>query len=74
LQDEENFLKKSKFTESQIAFILKQAYDGVAVAEICRKAGISDATFYNWRKKYAELMPSEKRRMRQLEGESAKTL
>jgi putative transposase len=40
-------MKKSKFTESQIAFILKQADDGVSVAEVCRKAGISDATFYN---------------------------
>ncbi|BBF82677.1 Mobile element protein [Asticcacaulis taihuensis] len=65
-------MKKSKFTESQIAFILKQADDGVAVAEVCRKAGISDATFYNWRKKYAGLMPSEMRRMRQLEEENAK--
>ena len=46
-------MKRSKFTEAQIAFILEQAEDGVAVAEVCRKAGISDATFYNWRKKYA---------------------
>lgn len=46
-------MKESKFTEAQIAFILKQAEDGVAVAETSRKAGISDATFYNWRKKYA---------------------
>jgi putative transposase len=65
-------MKKSKFTESQIAFILKQADDGVAVGEVCRKAGISDATFYNWRKKYAGLLPSEMRRMRQLEEENAK--
>lgn len=65
-------MKKSKFTESQIAFILKQADDGVSVAEVCRKAGISDATFYNWRKKYAGLMPSEMRRIRQLEEENAK--
>lgn len=65
-------MKKSKFTESQIAFVLKQADDGVPVAEVCRKAGISDATFYNWRKKYAGLMPSEMRRLRQLEEENAK--
>jgi len=45
-------MKASKFTEAQIAFILKQAEDGVSVAEVCRKAGISDGTFYNWRKKY----------------------
>jgi putative transposase len=71
LRDEENFVKTSKFTESQIAFILNQADDGVSVAEVCRKAGISDATFY-WRKKYAGLMPSEMQRMRQLEEENAK--
>lgn len=65
-------MKKTKFTEAQIAFILKQAEDSVAVAEVCRRAGISDATFYNWRKKYAGLMPSEMRRLRQLEEENAK--
>jgi putative transposase len=54
----------------QIAFVLKQAEGGVAVAEVCRKAGISDATFYNGRKKYAGLMPSQMRRLRQLEGEN----
>jgi len=65
-------MKASKFTEAQIAFVLKQAEDGTPVAEVCRKAGISDATFYNWRKKYAGLMPSEMRRLRQLEDENAK--
>ena len=55
----ESSMKRSKFTEAQIAFILRQAEEGTAVAEVCRKAGISDATFYNWRKKYAGLMPSE---------------
>ena len=58
-------MKTSKFTEAQIAFVLKQAEDGAPVAEVCRKAGISDATFYNWRKKYAGLMPSEMKRLRQ---------
>jgi putative transposase len=53
-------MKRSKFSEAQIAFVLKQAEDGTTVGEICRKAGISDATFYAWRKKYAGLMPSEK--------------
>ena len=43
-------MKASKFSEAQIAFVLKQAEDGSAVAEVCRKAGISEATFYNWRK------------------------
>ncbi|MEJ0095240.1 MAG: transposase [Methylocella sp.] len=65
-------MKKTKFTEAQIAFILRQAEDGVAVAEVCRKAGLSDAPFYNWRKKYAGLMPSEMKRLRQLEEENAK--
>ncbi len=60
-------MKASKFTEAQIAFVLKQAEGGVPIAEVCRKAGISDATFYNWRKKYAGLMPSEMKRLRQLE-------
>lgn len=65
-------MKKSSFTESQIVFILKQAEDGTAISEVCRKAGISDATFYNWRKKYSGLLPSEMRRLRQLEEENGK--
>ena len=65
-------MKASKFTEAQIAFVLKQAEDGTPVAEVCRKAGISDATFYNWRKRYAGLMPSEMKRLRQLEEENTK--
>lgn len=65
-------MKASKFTEAQIAFVLKQAEGGTPVAEVCRKAGISDATFYNWWKKYAGLMPSEMKRLRQLEDENAK--
>lgn len=44
-------MKASKFSEPQIAFVLKQAEDGTAVGEVCRKAGISEATFYNWRKR-----------------------
>ena len=65
-------MKKSRFSEGQIAFILKQAEDGTAVGEVCRKAGISEATVYNWRKKYAGLMPSEMRRLRQLEQENGR--
>ena len=65
-------MKASKLSEAQIAFVLKQAQDGEPVAEACRKAGISDATFYNWRKKYAGLMPSEMKRLRQLEDENTK--
>lgn len=65
-------MKRSKFWEAQIAFVLKQAKDGTSVGEVCRKTGISEATFYAWRKKYAGLMPSEMRRLRQLEEENAK--
>ena len=56
----------------QIAFILKQADDGTSVEEVCRKAGISQQTYYRWRKKYAGLMPSEVRRLKQLEEENAR--
>lgn len=65
-------MKKTRFSEAQIAFILKQAEDGASVGEVCRKAGISQATFYNWRNKYAGLMPSEMKRLRQLEEENGK--
>lgn len=65
-------MKASKFSEAQIAFVLKQVEDGTAVAEVCRKAGIAEATFYNWRKRYAGLMPSEVKRLRQLEEENGK--
>ncbi len=52
-------MKRSKFTESQIVFALKQAESGVAVAEVCRKLGVSEATFYNWKKKFSGLGPDE---------------
>ena len=65
-------MKTSKFTEGQIAFVLKQAEDGTPVTEVCRKAGIAESTLYNWRKRYAGLMPSEVKRLRQLEEENAK--
>jgi putative transposase len=63
-------MKRSKFSEAQIAFILRQADEGTPVAEVCRKAGISDATFCNWKKRYGGLTPSEVKRMRQLEDEN----
>src|SRR5258708_38538524 len=59
-------MKRSKFTESQIVFALKQAETGVAVAEVCRKMGISEATFYNWKKKYGGVGPGEVRRVRKV--------
>ena len=65
-------MKTSKFTEAQVAFGLKQAEDGTPIGEICRKAGIAETTFYNWRKRYAGLLPSEMKQLRQLEEENAK--
>ena len=65
-------MKKSRYTEEQIAFALKQQEVGTPVEEICRKLGISDATFYKWKKKYSGLGPSELRRLKQLEEENAK--
>jgi putative transposase len=65
-------VKRSKFTEQQIVFALKQAELGTPVEEVCPKIGISDATFYNWKKKYGGLGPSELRRLRQLEEENTK--
>lgn len=54
-------MKASKFTEAQKAFILKQGEAGTPVAEICRKAGISQATYFNWKKRYGGLLPDEMR-------------
>jgi putative transposase len=64
-------MKTSKFTESQIIFALRQAESGAKVQEVCRKLGISEATFYNWKKKYGGLGTSELRRLRELEAENA---
>lgn len=65
-------MKASKFTDAQKVFILKQGAEGVAVAELCRKAGISQATHFNWKKKYEGLTPPEMRRLKQLEDENGK--
>ena len=63
-------MKKTRYTEEQIAFALKQAETGTRVEEVCRKMGISEATFYNWKKKFAGLGVTELRRLRQLEDEN----
>ena len=65
-------MKASKFSEAQVAYVLRQAEEGTAIGEVCRSAGISEATFYNWRKKYGGLLPSEMKRLRQLEDENSK--
>ncbi len=65
-------MKASKFTDAQKAFIIKQGEEGTPVAEICRKAGISPATYFNWKKKYAGLLPTEMKRLKQLEDENGR--
>lgn len=63
-------MKKSRYSESQIISILKEAENGVPVAELCRKHGMSDATFYNWRSKYGGMDISMLKRMKELEEEN----
>ena len=64
-------MKRSKFSESQIVFAIKQAETGTMVSEVCRKMGVSEATFYNWKKKYGGLGVSELRRLKNLEEENS---
>ena len=63
-------MRSSKFTEEQIAFALKQADTGTPVKEVIRKMGITEQTFYRWKKKYGGMMPSDLRKLRQLEEEN----
>jgi putative transposase len=63
-------MKTSKYTEEQIAFALRQSETGTRVPKVCRKMGISEQTFYRWKKKYGGLGVSELRRLRQLEEEN----
>ena len=65
-------MRKSQFSETQIVSILKEAEAGVAVNEVCRKHGISSATYYKWKSKYGGLEASELKRMKELEVENAK--
>ncbi len=65
-------MKAGRFTDAQKAFVLQQAESGKTVAEVCREAGISQATYFNWKKKYGDLMPSEMKRLRNLEHENAR--
>jgi len=68
----ETLLKKSRFTESQIVAVLKEGEAEVPVAELCRKHGISSATYYNWKSKYSGVEVSELQRLRELEAENAR--
>lgn len=63
-------MKKSKFTEEQIAYALRQAESGTPVLDVCRKLGVSEQTFYRWKKKYEGMGVAELRRLRQLEDEN----
>ncbi len=65
-------MKKSKFTEEQIAYALRQVDGGTPVADVCRQIGVSEASFYVWKKKYAHLGVGELRHVRQLEEENAR--
>jgi len=65
-------MKQKRYTEAQIIKILKEAESGVPIAELCRKHGMSDASFYTWRRKYSGLDISEAKRLKQLEEENRK--
>ena len=65
-------MKRSKFSEEQIVYAIRQADAGTPVGDLCRPLGVSDATFYAWKKKYAHLGVSELRRLRQLEEENGR--
>ena len=65
-------MKRKRFTEEQISYALKQAESGTPVTEVCRKLGISEQTFYRWKRKYAGMGVAELRRLKQLEQENKK--
>lgn len=65
-------MKKSRFTETQIISILNEQEQGIKVSDLCRKHGISDATFYNWKSKYAGMKVDELKRLKELEQENAR--
>src|SRR5215213_4813554 len=65
-------MKRKRYTEEQVAFALRQAEGGTAVEEICRKLGVSEPTFYRWKKQFAGMGVAEIRRLKQLEEENAK--
>ena len=70
--EERNRNEGIEVPDAQKAFIIKQGEDGTPVAEICRKAGISPATYFNWKKRYTGRLPTEMKRLKQLEDENAR--
>ena len=65
-------MKKGRYTEEQIAFTLQQAEHGTPVSEVCRKLGVTEQSFYRWKKKYGNMLPSDMKKLKQLEDENAK--
>ncbi len=65
-------MKRKRYTEEQIAYALRQAESGTKVVELCRKMGVSEQTFYTWRRKYAGMGVAELRRLKQVEDENRK--
>lgn len=65
-------MKRSRFSEEQIVYAIRQAESGTPVGDLCRQLGVSEATFYAWKKKYAHLGGSEQRRLREVEEENSR--
>ncbi len=65
-------MKRSRYSEEQIVGILKEAEAGISVSELCRKYGMSDATYYNWKAKYGGMMASDLKKLKQYESENSK--
>lgn len=65
-------MKRSRYSEDQIVGILKEAEAGISVAELCRKYGMSDATYYNWKAKYGGMIASDLKKLKQYESENSK--
>jgi len=63
-------MRKSRYTDQQIALALQQAAAGAPIGEVCRKYGISEQTFYRWKKRFGELSPSEIKELKQLQDEN----
>jgi putative transposase len=72
LDERSGSMKRSGFSEEQIVYAIRQAEAGTSIGDLCRQLGVSEATFYTWRKKYAHLGVSELRRLRQVEEENSR--